>query len=276
MFIKMKYVFPKAKKGVSPIYSVAQNLTPALAAMMIISSPVEAEHISFIGGEIPYVFHHEQTGPHNEFYQRVLLQSLASHEIKFLPYRRALRDFSARSADCLFVATDTKEDYPQEAIAKNEIIFSDPINRIDLHAYTRLDEPAIKSMSDLKGKTIAGAHSYLAKLKSLAHMPSNKLVIGTVDFIKAFDLLRRGRVDVVVAYDFDRVRSETIHKSTGYNFDPDFIIESTNEVVACWARLETIGFIETLNAKIKDLRQNKKLKPIFDPVAVEKNKKPIQ
>ena len=249
-----------------------QLVSVSLATAMMVSWPVKAEHISFFGGEIPYVFHQEQTGPHNEFYERVLQQSLDSHEIKFLPYRRAIRDFSARSADCLYVATDTKEDYPQEAIAKNEIIFSAPINRINLHAYTRLDEPTVKSMSDLEGKVIAGARSHLKKLTSLAKVSSNRIVIGTADHIKAFDLLDRGRVDVVIAYEFDHVSSETTHNFTKHNFDQDFIIKTTNEVVACWTSVETTSFIGTLNDKIKDLRQNKKLEEMFDLDGLKNNK----
>ena len=255
-------------------YSLTKRrlVSVSLATAMVVSWPVMAEHISFIGGEIPYVFHQKQSGPHNEFYERVLQQSLVSHEIKFLPYRRAIRDFSARSADCLYVATDSKEDYPQEAIAKNEIIFSVPINRINLHAYTRLDEPAIKSMSDLEGKVIAGARSHLKKLTSVAKVFSDKVVIDTADHVKAFDLLKRGRVDVVIAYEFDRARSEAARNFSKHNFDQDFIIETTNEVVACWVSVDTTGFIKTLNAKIKNLRQNKKLEKMFDPAALKNNK----
>ncbi|WP_262696075.1 substrate-binding periplasmic protein [Kordiimonas aquimaris] len=254
-------------------YSLTKRrlVSVSLATAIVISWPTKAEHISFIGGEIPYVFHQKQTGPHNEFYQHVIQQSMVSHEIKFLPYRRAMRDFSVRRADCLYVATDTKEDYPQEAIAKNEIVFSDPINSINLHAYTRLDESAIKSMSDLKGKVVAGARSHLKKLTSLANVSSNRIHIDTTDHIKAFDLLDRGRVDVVIAYEFDHVRSEATHNFTRHNFDQDFVIETTNEVVACWTSVDTTGFIKTLNAKIKDLQQNKKLEKMFNPVASRNN-----
>lgn len=229
-----------------------QLVTVSLATAMMVSWPVKADHISFIGGEIPYVFHQEQTEPHNRFYEPVLQQSLVSHKIKLLPYRRAMRDFSTRSADCLFVATDTKEDYPQDAVAKNEIIFSNPINRINLHAYTRLDEPAIKSMSDLEGKVIAGARSHLKKLASSAKVSPNRIVIDTADHIKAFDLLDRGRVDVVNSYEFGHVKSATNHEFTTHNFDKDFIIE-------------------TLNAKIKELRQDKKLEELFDPGELVEN-----
>lgn len=254
-------------------YSLTKRrlVSVSLATAIVVSWPAKAEHISFIDGEIPYVFHQKQTGPHNEFYEHVIQQSMVSHEIKFLPYRRAMRDFSARHADCLYVATDTKEDYPQEAIAKNEIVFSDPINRINLHAYTRLDEPAIKSMSDLKGKVIAGARSHLKKLTSVANVSSNRIHFDTTDHIKAFDLLDRGRVDVVIAYEFDHVRSEATHNFTRHNFDQDFVIETTNEVVACWVSADTTGFIKTLNAKIKDLRQNKNLEKMFDTVASRNN-----
>jgi hypothetical protein len=255
-------------------YSLTKRrlVSVSLATAIVVSWPTKAEHISFIGGEIPYVFHQKQTGPHNEFYQHVIQQSMVSHEIKFLPYRRAMRDFSVRRADCLYVATDTKEDYPQEAIAKNEIVFSDPINSINLHAYTRLDESAIKSMSDLKGKVIAGARSHLKKLTSVAKASPDKVVVDTADHVKAFDLLKRGRVDMVIAYEFDRARSETARNFSKHNFDQNFIIETTNEVVACWASVDTTGFIKTLNAKIKNLHQTSKLEKMFDPVALKNNK----
>ncbi len=225
--------------------------------------PVKAEHISIIGGEIPFVFHHEQLGPHNEFYEQVLRKSVISHEIKYLPYRRALRDFSARNADCLYVATDTREDYPSDAMANNEIIFSNAINRINLHAYTRAEDPVIEKLSDLAGKTIAGAASHLEKLTEQPD-PENKFIrISTIDHIKAFDLLQRRRVDVVVAYEFDRVRSESAETRDRHQFNNDFIIDTANEVVACWVSSDTREFIDTLNIAIADWQTDDKLGALF-------------
>jgi len=242
---------------------IHRYVTILVVAFVALWSPVKAEHISIIGGEIPFVFHHAKPGPHNTFYEQVLRKCVSSHEIKYLPYRRAVRDFAARGADCLYVATDTKENYPKDAIANNEIIFSNTINRINLHAYTRRDAPVIKSLMDLAGKTIAGAPSHLEKLSTLPNLKNKLNTISTINHIKAFDLLERERVDVVLAYEFDHALSEAGQNSDPHHFNNDFIINTTNEVVACWVSPDTTEFINTLNTAIAKWRESKKLDALF-------------
>ncbi len=110
---------------------------------------------------------------------------------------------------------------------------------------------------------IAGAPSHLEKLNELPD-PENKFIrISTIDHIKAFDLLQRKRVDVVIAYEFDRARSEPAKIPNRHHFNNDFIIDTTNEVVACWVSNDTREFIDTLNTAIADWRADDKLGALF-------------
>lgn len=70
-------------------------------------------------------------------------------------------------------------------------------------------------------------------------------------------------MNVVIAYEFDCARSESLPSSDRYRFNNDFIIDTTSEVVACWASVDTREFIETLNAAIADRQAGDKLDALF-------------
>ena len=123
--------------------------------------------------------------------------------------------------------------------------------------------PKIKTLADLVDKTIAGAPSHLEKLKAFLELDNRIQATATIDHIKAFDPLKRGRVNVVIAYEFDRTRSEYLSSSDRHRFNNDFIIDTTSEVVACLASAATRAFIETLNAAIAVWQADDKLDALF-------------
>ena len=236
-----------------------------LAAITVaVQTPsVRAEHLSIIGGEIPFVFHSRKPGPHNVFYDTVLKDVAGAHDIKYLPYKRALRDFNAGSADCLYVATANTIDYPNQAIAKGNIIFSEPINWIHLRAYTRHGTPPISALKDFEGKVAAGSKSLLATLQKVLAPKTQVALIPTIDHLKAFDLLAEDRVEVVIAFGLDANEAELQTGRGPFTFDEKLILDTRHEVVACWKTIDTLSFLAKLDSTIIDLEKQNRLAKIF-------------
>lgn len=221
-----------------------------LLFLLLIAAPANAEHISFIGGQIPYVFHSEKRGPHNIFFDKMMAKNQGTHDITYMPYRRALRLFNAGKSDCIFVATDKASDYPREAVEAGQILFSRPINEIRLRAYSLKGRPTIASREDLKGRVVAGAKSHIKSLKARLPQIENMSFITTETHVKAFELMNRGRVDVVLAYEQDEVQLKNQMFKGAYSFSPTFVVESRNEVMACWKNEITVEFITMVNTMI--------------------------
>lgn len=238
-------------------------LPPVFMFYLAVSVAGKAESLKILAGQIPHVFHQETPGPHNQFFQQIVRPHIGDHEVQFLSYRRAMRDFAERRADCLYIAIDSIDDYPIELGDRQFIRFSDPINRIGLRLYTRPDEAPVTAYDDLKSKVIVGAGSHLKILEPHigADWDTTTLVVETE--VKAFELLDRRRVDIVVSVDFDTRLLEQAHNRAPYSYDKSMVLVSWGEVMTCWHSRETAVALKGVNAAIAEAEASGLTKKIF-------------
>lgn len=190
--------------------------------------------------------------------------NLGSHEINYMPYRRALRLFNNKASDCIFVATDKKSDYPEAAIENGTLLFSRAINEIQLRAYTLADQPIISAFGDFEGKAVAGANSHIRELRARLPEISQVSFVNTETHVKAFELMNRGRVNVVLAYEQDEVQLIEQTLQGPYSYARSFVVESRNEIVSCWKNAVTEKFIALVNETVDELENTDQLKTILE------------
>ena len=219
--------------------------------------------VELIAGEVAHIFHRVYPGPHNVIFDRVLGRVGQPLNIKYLPFRRALRDFNARRADCLYVTADNPLDYPHGAVANGEIIFSSPITYLRLNAYTRAGEPVIEGFAGFKGKTVVGVPSQLALLQRYLVEPDATQYLSIDETERGFKLLRMRRVDVALSIDLDAEKTQTPAQFAQVSTAREFAIERQSEVLACWGRPATKSFINSFSDQIKLMRATGELRSIF-------------
>ncbi|WP_286829182.1 MULTISPECIES: transporter substrate-binding domain-containing protein [Kordiimonas] len=165
-----------------------------------------------------------------------------------------MRDFAERRADCLYIAIDSIDDYPINANDRNHIRFSEPINRIGLRLYTRQGEAPVSAYHELRGKVVVGAGSHLKMLEPHVGIDWDITTLVVETEVKAFELLDRHRVDVVVSVDFDTRLFEQAHSRGPYTYDKNLELVSWGEVLTCWHSRKTAAALKEVNAAIEEAR----------------------
>jgi len=249
-----------------------------LSGFPVTANDVGALHISI--GKIPYVLHEEKPGPHNIIFYTVLLESAAAGSIvSVLPNYRADRDFYSHQSDCLYIAVDDAERYPQgsgpEKISptkknyENTIRFSDPINQISLHAFTREGEPILRSFTDLKGKVIIGVRTQLQVIGKTIE-DHGGIILYVEDYEKGFKLLDKGRADTVITYSLDvKIMMDNMPEPSAkmnanrYAYDKEFPLKTVSEIAACWRSPESDAFLDRFNQRLVSIRKSGRLADIF-------------
>ncbi|WP_417461156.1 substrate-binding periplasmic protein [Kordiimonas sp.] len=216
----------------------------------------QAESLKILAGQIPHVFHQETPGPHNQFFQQIIRPRIGDHEVQFLSYRRAMRDFAERQADCLYIAIDSIDDYPIELDERQFIRFSNPINRVGLRLYTRPDDVPVTAYDDLKSKVIVGAGSHLKILEPHIGADWGVTTLEVETGVKAFELLDKHRVDVVISVDFDTRLLEKAKGLQSYSYDKDLEVVAWNEVMTCWYSEKTDRILTSLNLMLQAAKDN--------------------
>ncbi len=246
-------------------------------------APTNSDPLKISIGTIPFVLHERKPGPHNEVFQSVILESvLPTYKINMVPHYRANRDFLSRQSDCLYITVDDPPLYPDGSNAQpllpsaagynDSIRFSQSINQIKLHTYSREGEPIIHSYDDMEGQVIIGVRTQLTNIQDRLRR-HGAIILYIEDYTKGFQLLDRGRADAIISYSMDvQVMLEAERAEVGlsspplrrrYSYDKDFAIRSVNEIAACWRSPEADRFIDRINTQINLLRNNGNLDTIF-------------
>lgn len=76
--------------------------------------------------------------------------------------------------------------------------------------------------------------------------------------------MNRGCVDVVLAYEQDEIQLEDQMLQGPYSFASGFVVESRNEIVACWKNATTGKFFALVNETLENLENTQQLKAIFE------------
>ena len=231
--------------------------------------PKTSKDIVVAGSMIPHIFHPTEPGAYNEILKLLTDNTENIVHLKFQPIRRAQLDFLQHRSDCYFISdlnlnNSLTINYDLD-MPDDKLIFSHVVNQTHIKVYTLAEHPAIKSLSGLAG-LVVGADpgtglGYALKEK----LPPSAHILPTESVEKSIDLLKRGRISAIVAYDIDikahyrRTKADyRLHAAKGFN------IHTSNDCVACWKNKKTQGFVNQFNKQLDTLKNSGKLAALLD------------
>lgn len=231
------------------------------AAVTVFNTPV-----TIVGTLIPGVLDDAEPGPYNEIYRIITEGFPGEIEFSLVPIRRAQRSFYNRQAMCTFVGSNAVQFLTARGIDINDVIFSTAIKHINVRVYTMPSVPIVNSSDQLAGKVVALdiAAGGLDVFKEM-FLPDDSIVISTNSVEQAFALLAQGRVDAVIAFDFDVDMlkkqlpgiSEVVHA-------PGYAIAANDDLLSCWRTPETEALIEYVNIKLAGIREDGRLQALIE------------
>ena len=222
--------------------------------------------ISIVGTSIVGLLSRQEPGPYNEVFDLITADYKGAVSLNIIPIRRAQRAFFNGQADCIFVGSDMPRLHEARGMDTKDIITSTPVKHISMMAYTRPEDSVITNEADLEGKIIAldAAAGSLDFLQPM-FLPDMSYAIETSTPAQAFALLKQGRVDVAIAFDFDV--SLLVKKDpsiANFKSSASYIIVNNEDVMVC-KRSEAVElFIKHVDAKLEALRASGRLQKIID------------
>jgi ABC-type amino acid transport substrate-binding protein len=219
----------------------------------------EEPKLRLVGSITPGVFELKSGEPYTQLYFDVTQDAPLVPELTMLPPMRSNRFFFAGNADCTFMGTDEPEFYQSFNVARDNFLLSKPFNTIRLKAYNSKKDATIKSWEELSGVRIA-ADSGIEQSSTVQRvLPFANKILYTMSLKQAFDLLKLGRVEAVVAYSIDIDFYKSQSGADFFHASARFDLFSTGETFTCWPSQKADHFIAHVNKRIQELSESKTL-----------------
>lgn len=140
---------------------------------------------------------HLLTADNSGIYQQVMALALEGSGIaldqKFLPYRRALREFEQGKVDCIYSFTGVL----QSRLGVDKVIYTYPLGTFRFYLFTEPGTAIINSIPDTFGKTIGGIIGHDVYLKPF--MEQGMVIDWVRTEAQLVEMLELGRLEVIVA-----------------------------------------------------------------------------
>lgn len=137
----------------------------------------------------------------------------------------------------------------------NHVFYSErPVDKIILNAYHKPDRPTVKTIADLKGKSVIviRGYAYNGRIKALRDPANDITLIDAVSHVEAIKRLQNGKADYLLDY---KKPVESAFKETGIEPHQFVINELSNYPVYFVVSHKTKNakeIIEKLNASLSD------------------------
>ncbi|XYK81063.1 MAG: substrate-binding periplasmic protein [Labrenzia sp.] len=209
------------------------------------------ERIHIEAFEIRKLIEPDGSGFYLNLFNALQLDENWNIKLRVVPVLRAAENFENRRIDCMFPTSEFAID--AGSVSAEESVFSDPINFIRLVAYVKNGVVPPARLSDLSGKSIAFRHGF--------HLPediktSAALIERVPTLQSGYQMLRAGRVDVLLAYipDFLIFSAENGIQDVG--MDRLFYLHPQREMILCRKSDKTERFIRAFNAALDRAKSN--------------------
>lgn len=210
--------------------------------------------IRIAGTEIKDVFFRDRRSVYYQDYLQLMADYERSPQLTFLPVRRAEMMFLRKRFDCLFIANNSPEYLQSKGVDATNVIFSDPIRSLALHAYFKPGTSKV-SVEDLaSGLVTAGETATVDTIEYASDLKVAFKPLGTASLQAAIDLLEVGRVQAVLAFSYDIAKFRLENPNVALHGGEQTPIAVIQEVVSCWKNKKTVPLIEHVNRQIKGLK----------------------
>lgn len=218
--------------------------------------------IVILKASIPGIFDVQKPGPYNHLFDTVMekVGTPVSHRWGQVP--KAMFDLYMKDVDCIFISSLSTDYFEKWGFAKEQILASDPVNDIAVRVYAAPGVTPPKDLRGFVGRLAVGDHTTIDSLRVRGALPRGLNIVETEGYREAFDLLDQGRVDFVIAFDFD---ASLYFDSVGveYPTNPEIILVELQDAVSCVKSPKVEAFLVDLNAVIADLRKSGQLQKLL-------------
>jgi len=181
-------------------------------------------------------------------YQRMFARAMASLHYpvnqEFYPYKRALVQFRAGQADCVYSFTDvlTKE------LGADAVIASYPLGHFRYFLFSRADRPPVRSNEELEGLRLGAVIGHESYYGEVLRYPGEILEVNSDR--QAMELLRQGRIDVAIAAlpDIQPYLDELAYAE-------EFPLYIGYDRITCHNTPQNRVFLDDLSAELKKLKE---------------------
>lgn len=246
------------------LLSLGALLTLITADITLPAHSSEAQ-IEVAGAILPNVFEPGGNGPYNVIYQQVTTGVPVTPNLTLMPTKRAQRSFYTKESDCLFVATALERIYRDRGLDMADIILSTPVYNHPMRVYSRPNTTVVRDANHMSGERIAvDAAAVSSEGAKTLTIPEDAVIIPASTTEQAFSLLATGRVDHLVAFQFDvEALGQRLPRIREYPHDPGFFLIRNPEVFACHRTPATEAFIAHINKVLDDMRADQTLATLF-------------
>ena len=228
---------------------------------------VQAQTFSVAVPPLTSLLEEDGSGVYQQLLDRALDPTDVELEQRFYPYRRALRVFEERDADCLLSLTDVL----LSRFDKDELVYSFPLGKFVFHIFTPADEPPIDSVAALEGLSVGGIMGHEVYLQPL---------LGDIEVdqvrseAQAVQMLELGRLDAVVAALPDI--KPFLHR---LNYAVESPLLESYDRLNCHATESNQAFVEALSDKLKQLKTEgayrEEAGPLYVPFSPDASEHPL-
>lgn len=234
-----------------PIYLVYLLLLLGVAfEVRAIQQTGNGPDLTIVGTEWSAVLSKTEKTPYSLFFDEVTKDAPVTYAFSLFPIRRANRRFFEKRADCVYIGVADANYYRDRGAF--ETYRSKIFNVLKLRIFSPKDRAIVGPGSNLGSLSIAASAGLYNSAIGGRALSGNTVVVAE-SISAAFDLLDKGRADVVAAYDDDAKRFFESTKRHGYRADSTLSLASVGEVLVCWPGQASRLFIDHVNTRIDAL-----------------------
>ncbi|MCP4107321.1 MAG: ABC transporter substrate-binding protein [Desulfobacteraceae bacterium] len=165
-----------------------------LSIILCIACPAQAADL--IAPDLTGLVTEDGIGVYQMIMKEVSKRSGVKFTEKFYPPKRAFGAFLKDENRCIYSFTDDAA----EILGKDKIISSIPIGVFKMYIFTKKGESALTSVSQLKGKKMAGVLGLGVYNEKLKIKEAGVKLMTTENNEEAFRVLQKGRVHAIMAF----------------------------------------------------------------------------
>ncbi|MCP4353158.1 MAG: transporter substrate-binding domain-containing protein [Desulfobacterales bacterium] len=235
-----------------------KSLLCCLFVVFCIACPAYA--VDLIAPDLTGLLTEDGIGVYQMIMKEVSKRSGVKFTEKFYPPKRALRTFLKDENRCIYSFTDDAA----EILGKDKIISSAPLGVFKMYIFTKKGKPALTSISQLKGKKVAGVLGLGVYNEKLKIKEAGVKVMMAENNDEAFRVLQKGRVHAIIAFlpDINPFVDEL-------SYSPKNPLIVAYDRITCHNSETGKQFIDSISPTLKKMKEDGTIKKILGPLYLE-------
>ena len=217
-----------------------------LLSWIVFSQPANAENIktvSMVVGEGLQL--EDKTGFYADIFAEVMQQTDVQSDFSVLPFRRALKEFFSKEAECIWgLDANLLHQFQEDDV---DLIESAPILSTQQYLFSTPGAPNLLTIDGMEGKTIgilngANTEEIFGQIAAqIVTLPSQEAKIR---------MLMASRIDAIGAWVPDIYITMKVLGIDRNHIEPSLFISSSRVGIVCHKSTQTVEFIDAVNLAI--------------------------